>query len=345
MGQTWCERRTMSLMGHAARSVDALQFARRFAKGRSMASETRIGFIGIGAMGARMAANLARAGLSLTVHDADRRKVEQFAQSHQARPATSLADLGRSSDVVITMLPTGPIVRQVFLHEQTGALEASLVSGSVVIDMTSSEPTGTRELSAVLAKRGVTLIDAPVSGGITGAEQGRLVMMVGTDNKPALERVRPVLAVLGHRVFEVGGSGAGHAMKALNNYVSGTGFMAAIEALVIGKSFGLDPAVMVDVLNESTGRNFATANTLKQEVISRAFATEFVLGLLAKDVKIAADLAEDIQINAPLVRASRDLILRAREAVGGDADHTAAIKYWEALNGMVLSPGRHGAPE
>jgi 3-hydroxyisobutyrate dehydrogenase len=177
-----------------------------------------------------------------------------------------------------------------------------------------------------------------VSGGITGAEQGRLVMMVGADDHAALDRVRPILAVLGHRVFEVGGSGAGHAMKALNNYVSGTGFMAAVEALVIGRHFGLDPNMMVDVLNESTGRNFATANTLKQEVIPRSFGTQFVLGLLTKDVKIAADLAEDIHINAPLARASRDVILRAREVVGGDADHTAAVKYWEKLNGMMLSP-------
>jgi 3-hydroxyisobutyrate dehydrogenase len=291
-------------------------------------------------MGSRMAANLARAGFSLTVHDADRGKSERFTQAHQARTATSLADLGRNSDVVIAMLPTGPIVRQAFLHEEDGALARSLASGSMVVDMTSSEPTGTRELSAILARRGVALIDAPVSGGISGAEQGRLVMMVGTDDKAALERVRPVLAVLGHRVFEVGGSGAGHAMKALNNYVSGTGFMAAVEALVIGKSFGLDPALMIDVLNESTGRNFATANTLKQEVISRAFGTQFLLGLLAKDVKIAADLAEDIRINAPLARASRDLILRARDVVGTDADHTAAVKYWEALNDMMVSSGR-----
>ena len=97
------------------------------------------------------------------------------------------------------MLPTGPIVRQVFLQEEDGALAKSLAPGSVVIDMTSSEPTGTRELSAMLAKRGVALVDAPVSGGITGAEQGRLVMMVGTDDQAALERVRPMLAVLGHR--------------------------------------------------------------------------------------------------------------------------------------------------
>ena len=303
-----------------------------------MTAESRIGFIGIGAMGSRMAANLARTGHPLTVHDADPDKIEAFTQSYQARAATSLADLGRSSDVLICMLPTGPVVRAAFLQEQDGALAKSLAAGSIVVDMTSSEPTGTRELSAVLAKRGVALIDAPVSGGITGAEQGRLVMMVGCDDKAALDRIRPVLAVLGHRLFEVGGSGAGHAMKALNNYVSGTGFMAAVEALVIGRSFGLDPAVMVDVMNESTGRNFATANTLKQEVISRAFATQFTLGLLSKDVKIAADLAEDICINAPLARASRDLMLRVRDIVGGDADHTAAVKYWERLNAMMVSP-------
>ena len=215
------------------------------------------------------------------MHDADRRKVEQFTQSHQARPATSLADLGRSSDVVITMLPTGPIVRPAFLHEGPARWQIACVrQRRHRHDLVGADRHA--RIFGRLGKRGVTLIDAPVSGGITGAEQGRLVMMVGTDNKAALERVRPVLAVLGHRVFEVGGSGAGHAMKALNNYVSGTGFMAAIEALVIGKSFGLDPALMVDVMNESTGRNFATANTLKQDVISRAFATQFTLGLLAR---------------------------------------------------------------
>jgi 3-hydroxyisobutyrate dehydrogenase len=299
--------------------------------------ETRVGFLGIGAMGSRMAANIARAGYPLTVRDADPAKHDAFVRKHQARVAASLADLGASSDVLVTMLPTGPIVRRAFLEEEGGALAASLPKGSVVIDMTSSEPTGTRELSALLAKRGVSMVDAPVSGGITGAEEGRLVMMVGTDDKAALDRVRPVLAVLGHRVFEVGGAGAGHAMKALNNFVSGTGFMAAVEALVIGRSFGLDPSMMVDVMNESTGRNFATANTLKQEVIPRSFGTEFVLGLLAKDVKIAADLAEDIRINAPLSRASRDLIVRIREAVGGDEDHTAAVKYWEKLNAMAVS--------
>jgi len=302
-----------------------------------MAGQTRIGFVGIGAMGSCMAANLARAGYPLIVHDTDRTKEQAFVQSHQARAAGSLGELGRSADLVICMLPTGPIVRSVFVQEEDGALAKALVPGSVVIDMTSSEPAGTRELAAVLAKRGVVLIDAPVSGGITGAEQGRLVMMVGTDDKAALDRVRPVLAVLGHRLFEVGRSGAGHAMKALKNYVSGTGFMAAVEALVIGRQFGLDPALMVDVMNESTGRNFATVNTLKQEVISRAFGTQFVLGLLAKDVKIAADLAEHIRVNAPLVRASCDLILRARDAVGNDADHTAAVQYWEQLNSMRVS--------
>src|SRR3972149_1897504 len=129
-------------------------------------ADTRIGFIGIGAMGSRMAANLARAGHPLIVRDSDRAKQERFVQNHQARAATSLADLGRNSEVVITMLPTGPMVREVFLQEENGALAQSLASGSVVIDMTSSEPMGTRDLAAVLARRGVALIDAPVSGGV-----------------------------------------------------------------------------------------------------------------------------------------------------------------------------------
>jgi 3-hydroxyisobutyrate dehydrogenase len=126
-------------------------------------------------------------------------------------------------------------------------------------------------------------------------------------------------------------------MKALNNFMSGTGFLAAIEALVIGRRFGLDPGVMMDVINESTGRNFHTANVMRQEVISRRFGTRFLLGLLAKDVEIAADLAEDLRIHAPLCRHGRDLLLRAREVVGADADHSEAVKYWEMLNGVTVT--------
>ena len=289
-------------------------------------------------MGWHMATNLSRAGHRVTVHDADRARQERFVREGNADGAPTLAELGANADVVIAMLPTGPIVRQVLEQQDGGALAKSLRRGTIVVDMSSSEPTGTRMLAAKLEQIGVTLIDAPVSGGVQGAEAGQLVLMIGCDDAKALARVRPVLDVLGKRHFVVGGSGAGHAMKALNNFMSGTGFLAAIEALVIGRKFGLDPVVMMDVINKSTGRNFHTANVMRQDVISRRFGTKFLLGLLAKDVKIAADLAEDLKIHAPLCRHGRDLFLRAREVVGADADHSEAVKYWEMLNGLTVAP-------
>jgi 3-hydroxyisobutyrate dehydrogenase len=297
----------------------------------------QIGFIGIGAMGWPMATNLVRAGHRVAVYDTDRARQERFVRERNSRAADTLAGLGAEADVVITMLPTGPVVRQVLLQDEGGALANSLRPGTVVVDMSSSEPTGTRELAAQLKQGGVTLIDAPVSGRVQGAEAGQLVLMIGTDDPDALERVRPILSILGKKHFLVGGSGAGHAMKALNNFIAGTGFVAAIEALTIGRQFGLDPEVMIDVINESTGRNFHTANVMKQDVISRTFGTKFLLGLMAKDVKIAADLAEELKTHAPLCRLSRDLFLRARETVGAGADHSEAVKYWEMLNGVTIS--------
>jgi 3-hydroxyisobutyrate dehydrogenase len=161
--------------------------------------------------------------------------------------------------------------------------------------------------------------------------------MVGGDDPATIEKCREVLDVMGHQSFNVGGVGCGHAMKCLNNYVSSTGFLASLEALLIGSKFGLDPSVMVDVLNESTGRNHATQKTLKKEVLSREFATKFKLALMSKDVKIAACLAEDLALNAPLIRQTTALIARANETVGPGADHTEAVKYFEKLNKMTLS--------
>ena len=145
---------------------------------------------------------------------------------------------------------------------------------------------------------------------------------------------------MGQRLFETGGSGIGHAMKALNNFIAGTNFLAAAEALVVGRRFGLDPALMMDIINQSTGRNFSTEHVLPQQVLSRKFASGFQLGLLAKDVKIAADLAEDLQAHAPLAQLSRDLLARAKDRLGGDADHSAAIRYWEMLNGVTVGARR-----
>jgi 3-hydroxyisobutyrate dehydrogenase len=301
-----------------------------------MAEQAGIGFIGIGAMGGHMAANLIRKEFPVAVYDIDRGRQERFAQSHQCRAATSLADLGRDVSTIVTMLPTGRDVREALLTAEDGALMKALAEGAIVVDMSSSDPAGTRALAATLAARGVTLVDAPVSGGTRGAEAASLTIMIGSDSKAAVERVRPILNAMGQRLFETGGSGTGHAMKALNNFLAGTNFLAAAEALVVGRRFGLDPALMTDIINQSTGRSFATEHVVKQHVLNRKFATGFQLGLLAKDVKIAADLAEDLQAHAPVAQLSRDLLARAADRLGPQADHSTAIRYWEMLNGLTV---------
>ena len=208
--------------------------------------------------------------------------------------------------------------------------------------MSSSDPAGTRELAATLAMRGVTLVDAPVSGGTKGAEAASLTIMIGSDDKAAVERIRPILGAMGQRLFETGGSGTGHAMKALNNFIAGTNFLAAAEALVVGRRFGLDPALMIDIINQSTGRNFSTENLFRQQVLSRKFGSGFQLGLLAKDVKIAADLADDLQAHAPVAQLSRDLLARAQ---GSLRRHRRSFRRDPVLGDAQRRDGRRGAQE
>jgi 3-hydroxyisobutyrate dehydrogenase len=233
------------------------------------------------------------------------------------------------------MLPTGRVVREVLL-EWDGGLAAALAPGTVVVDMSSSDPPGTRELGAALAELRVGLVDAPVSGGVPKAESGTLAIMVGGDDEDAIERATPLLEVLGERLFRTGPLGSGHAMKALNNVVAAAGFTAAAEALLIGHRFGLDPVVVVEVLNASTGRNFSTEYTLVHHVLPRTFATGFALGLLAKDVAIAAELAEVVGVEAPVSRLLRQLWADAVADQGPEVDHSAALRHWEKLNGASL---------
>jgi 3-hydroxyisobutyrate dehydrogenase len=295
-----------------------------------MTTKPRIGFVGLGNMGAPMAENLLKAGFELALADADPRCLAGFA-ARAALPA-SLADLGRASELVVTMLPDGKIVRKVLCGSpgSNDGVLAGLAAGSLVIDMSSSAPVGTRELGAELAARGVALVDAPVSGGVKRAVDGTLAIMVG--GKAAdIERCRPLLAAMGRDIFPTGPLGSGHAMKALNNYVSAAGLAAASEAVLVGQRFGLDPAVMTDILNASTGRNNATENKLKQFILSRRYSAGFSLGLMAKDLRTALETAEATATPAPLAAACIALWNAAEARLGGTADHTEIARYLENL--------------
>ena len=262
--------------------------------------------------------------------------VRSFLAAHPSMasaPAT-LADLALSVDAVITMLPDGKIVREVLLGE--AGLAASLKSNTVVVDMSSSDPIGTRDLGAQLAERGIRLIDAPVSGGVKRAEDGSLATMVGGDAE-IIGRTRALLEAMAKQIFLTGPLGSGHAMKALNNLVSAAGLWIAAEALFIGKQFGLAPDTMIDVLNASTGRNNSTENKFKQQILSRGFASGFSLGLMAKDLRIANDLAVATGSFAPLPQECAALWNDAARRLGGAADHTAVVQVLEQAAGQQLS--------
>ncbi len=287
----------------------------------------RIGFIGIGNMGEPMAGHIAKGGHDLILHDLDPARASAFASAHNAKAAKNLADLA-GAEIIITMLPTGKDVRQAIMQAEAGALVKALQPGTIIIDMSSSEPIGTRDLGAELARRKVTLLDAPVSGGVVRAKSGTLAIMIGGDDGKAIERATPVLKLMGDRLFETGGLGTGHAMKALNNFVAASSFAATAEAMMIGAQFGLDRGKMVEIMNVSTGRNFHTDVVMKEHVVGGKFATGFAVGLLAKDVAIAEALGQAMNIDAPLTQLVSRRWAAARDTVGATRDNTEAYLAW-----------------
>lgn len=289
-------------------------------------SVERIGLIGLGNMGKPMARHLVASGYALQVFDLDRALARDFSAEVGAAFAESLPELGRASDIVITMLPTGRVVRDVVTGES--GLAEGLGSGDVVIDMSSSEPSGSRALAEELKKAGIDFVDAPVSGGVPGAVDATLTIMVGAKDQALFDRVRPVLSALGRKIIPTGDVGTGHAMKALNNFIAGSNFAAASEALILGARFGLDRATMLDIINTSTGRNFASEKLLGQQVLTEAYSSGFTLGLLSKDVGIAAALSEELEAGLPTVAQTNAWWQAALEGANGADDHTTAYRYW-----------------
>jgi 3-hydroxyisobutyrate dehydrogenase len=286
----------------------------------------RVGFIGLGNMGAPMARRLAGAGYKLVVTDAVAATVERFAAE---MPCETDASALRSCRVVITMLPDGRIVRDVLLGSK--GLAPQLARGSVVVDMSSSSPVGTRELYADLAKIGIPLIDAPVSGGVRKAIDGTLAIMVGGDDAPA-ERVRPVMEPMG-KPFRTGGPGSGHATKALNNFLSAANLLTAAEAMLAGERFGLDPKVLINVLNASTGRNSATDHKYPNMVLPRTFDSGFAIGLMAKDLRLALEVARAAGTPTAMLEDTARLYSEAEKQLGARADNTEIVKYLESMLG------------
>ena len=284
-----------------------------------------------------MLRHLSGAGYRILAHDLDPKALRRACETSGAEAPGSLRAIAEGCEAVITMLPDGNAVRAVALgREGTGdALLAGLSRGDILIDMSSSSPVGTRELGAGLAERGVDMIDAPVSGGVRKADDATLAIMVGGEAH-AIARCRPVLEAMGKQIFLTGPLGSGHAMKALNNYVSAAGFVAAIEAVLAAGRFGLDPGKVVDVLNASTGMNNSTLNKFHRFILSRTFDSGFSLDLMVKDLKTALEVARSTGSPAPLAEACFGAWSEAQAALGPGLDHTAVVRYWENLAGTEI---------
>lgn len=297
------------------------------------APQERVGLIGIGSMGWPMAARLVQAGYQVTVFDAAPGQAGRFAQEVGGQAAVTCAELAAQADLIFTMLPTSAIVEQVLTGEQ-GVL-AALRPGSVVVDMSSGVPAHTQRLAQAVAAAGGEMVDAPVSGGVPRARTGDLSIMFGGP-AATLERVRPALSAMGSAITAVGGVGSAHAMKALNNLVSAGGFLIGVEAMLIGQQFGLDPNVIVDVLNASTGMNNSTQKKFKQFVLSRQFNSGFGLDLMVKDLGIALGIATDTGTPTPFSSLCRELWASAGKTLGKGQDHTAVARLSEQLAGVEL---------
>ncbi|WP_424810774.1 NAD(P)-dependent oxidoreductase [Roseococcus sp. YIM B11640] len=293
----------------------------------------RVAFAGIGNMGWPMAANLVKAGFDVVVTDISAERTAQFATEVGGSAAASPAQAVRTADAFICILPTSKEVAQV-----AEAVAETLAPGALFIDMTSGNPTRTREIADKLAVRGIRMVDCPVSGGVPRAKSGELAIMAGGADAD-LDAAEPFLKAMGTSIHRCGPIGAGQAMKALNNLVSAGGFLIGIEALLIGQKFGLEPGLMVDVLNSSTGMNNSTQKKFRQFVLSRRFDSGFGLDLMVKDLSIALEVGKETAVPTPFAALCREMWASAATMLGRGEDHTAVAKLSEMLADQVLAGG------
>jgi 3-hydroxyisobutyrate dehydrogenase len=295
-----------------------------------------VGFVGIGKMGARMVSHIANAGFPVHIYDINRAAAEEVARAHNGIVVEASAKaVAQACDTVITMLPAGPDVAGSALGAE--GLAEGFSEGGILIDMSSSQPWMTVELAEQLAARGIKMIDSPVSGGTTGAEAGTLTLMIGGDDN-IVERCLPILETMAGNIFRTGKVGSGHALKTLNNMLSGMNTMAATEAFLIGTRFGLDPEVMTDVINKSTGMNSATMRTMKQQIISREFGGGFAWDLKFKDFVIAMELAHRTRTSVPLSALAFQLNQAANVWMGDTTGKTSSeiVRWMEAQAGSEV---------
>jgi 3-hydroxyisobutyrate dehydrogenase len=297
----------------------------------------KIGFIGVGNMGNPMAGHLVKKGFDVTVYDIRPEVAQAFVAQHGGRAANSLVDAAHGADAVITMLPDDKVVRKVVLGEGSeNCVAAGLAKGAVVIDMSTCNPAATRSLAEALKPRGIDVVDAPVMGGVVFAKDATLDIMVGGE-AALVERVKPVLAAIGRNIISCGGTGAAHAMKALANYINACALINAIEAMTIGRKFGLDAKLMAEALVPMcAGRNHPIEKKVVPHILTRRYGTGMAMGFIAKDVRIAMETAKSVGAFAPLGERVSELWSAAAGKLGADLDQTQIARYWEEATGVRL---------
>jgi 3-hydroxyisobutyrate dehydrogenase len=292
----------------------------------------KVAFLGLGAIGAPMARHLAPR-YELTVWNRTASRAAEFAAANNARAATSPADAVRGATIVITCLPTSREVESL-LEGEDGMLGA-FADGATLIDCTSGDPATSRRIAARVAERGVGFVDAPVSGGVSGAMKGTLTIMCGGD-EATMARARPILEGFGEKIVLCGPVGAGHAVKAVNQAMLGIHIWSLSEGLVALQKAGVSTEIALDVINASSGRSNSSMNLFPERVMTRAFPRTFKLALMDKDVRIAADFAREHGVSSPLLQLASELLREARRVLGEDADHVETVKVLEQWSGVEV---------
>lgn len=298
-------------------------------------SKSKIGFIGLGQMGVPMVRCLLKQGYSVSGFDLNAAALDSFSAESNFHSKSSPGFVVDSSDVIIFMLPDSNVVDQLLWG--AGDLKSDSKSGSegvasklnsaqILIDMGSSDPVRTRANAEKLKGLGIEFVDAPVSGGVKRAIDGTLSIMIGGEAK-TVDAVTPILSSMGKTLTHVGPSGAGHAVKALNNYVSASGLLAVCEALVAAQKFGIDPHLANRVFNTSTGKNNTTDVKVENFMLSGTYASGFSLALMRKDLQTALNFIERMGTTDEFAKQCVSSWKAAEGTLAKGADHTAMYKY------------------
>jgi 3-hydroxyisobutyrate dehydrogenase len=293
----------------------------------------KITFIGVGNMGNPMAGHLVKKGFDVTVFDARAETAQAFVKQHGGKSAATLHDAGRGADAVIFMVPSDKTVREVLFD---GKLAAALAKGTLAIDMSSSDPRGTVAIGKDLAASGIGYVDAPVMGGVIFAKDATLDIMVGGE-AALVGRAMPIFNALGQKVYRAGPLGSGHALKSLTNYINACALINVIEAMTIGKKFGIDTQVMVESITAMCAtRNHPLQKKIVPQVLTRNYGTGMAMQFIAKDVKIAVETAKSVGAAVPLGEKTAELWAAACEQLGGKLDQTEIVRFWEEKSGVKL---------